>query len=190
MPDKTLLEKYDHMWELLMQLDDPLCRLGSGDKIRALKDEIRETLAERTVYVVIQGFYSDQQVAGVFSTHLLAEEFKKLDEHERRIQKFPLDELTERAKKGLYDWQVWMEQNGDTLYASHGDGIGQMSPTFVRVSMRVAVDTPKKNRLVLYCDCWARNKEHAVKIANEYRARIIAANNWRNDYVWKEENNA
>lgn len=152
------------------------------EEIDTLKDEIRKELgpANRTVYVLVQGFYSDQKVAGVFSTRSLAEEFMKLDESERRLQEFPLDELTERARQGLHEWSLCMWRTGVASHIHNCGMSNQMHPASVHMLVSVNTDEPT---LYLHCLCWAHSKEHAVKITNDIRAQIIAAGNWREGYA-------
>ena len=48
----------------------------------------------------------------------------------------------------------------------------------IRKELHYALD-PIKDRVVMVCNTLARDKQHAVKIANEKRAQLIASDQWK-----------
>lgn len=186
MSNKSLLQKYEHMWVLLQEFDDPLCA-GRGDEIRALKDEIREELATPSiVYVVTGGEYSDQWTDGVYDDHALATAHIRMSDGGCTLQAYPLNEHTARIHQGLAKWCVNMKRDGDTV-SIYGEGLGLDEEIG---SAQADIEGWRQRQgdfTVLCCKCWARGKEHAIKITNEIRTQILAADNWHEDYVWQEE---
>lgn len=121
---------------------------------------------EKVIWAVSSGEYSDYRVNAVFSTKEKAEayaaRFNKLVRHrsdEYGVEEYPLD--PEMPEEGLSCWLVFIEANGDikrvdesgysfdsTICRIHGGGW----------SVR----------------CFARDREHAIKIAGERRQEEIA----------------
>ena len=114
-----------------------------------------------TIYVVTEGQYSSYRIVGFFSTKDKADAFK--GKFDTRVEEYELDNL----EPGLYlsSYAVWMKRDG----------------TCARVEERGLV-TPDAYRLLpgpyLFVQCFAKDEQHAVKIANEKRTQMIALGQW------------
>jgi hypothetical protein len=121
------------------------------------------------VWVVVLGQYSDQSVEGVFSSKKKAELFSR--RFDGFVKKIELDALPDELRRGLRPFEVLMLQDGTTerissvghLFVPHG---------FV-ISKNGFRSAGSEDVLILSCLVWARDKKHAVKIANEKRAQLL-----------------
>lgn len=132
------------------------------------------------VYIVTSGCYSDYGVEGVFSTRENAQKVVDLYSPgsdfmgEWRIEEFELDRLMTFAERGKQLYSIEMEKDG----------------TVVKCNVEFREDLPPDEefhyvsfksfpcRLCLITHVIATSKEHAIKIANERRAFLIANNLW------------
>jgi hypothetical protein len=131
------------------------------------------------VYVVTKGDYSSYHIKGVFSTKEMADRFlSNLQDSDATIETYVLDELDSwpNERKSYY---VWFDRDGN------GDALDESPRKF---DERVI---PNGNGTHMHTYCWARDEEHAVKIANERRAQTIAAGDWETDWhKWHEREKA
>ena len=119
------------------------------------------------IYLTSQGSYSDYRITGAFSTEENAKLFNDLFGDSNAIEEFEVDCFIPHIKAGLRIWFVRMNKDGDTLECYEdmdtfglGEGFG--------------FDIHNN----LYNHCWASGKQHAIKITNELRTRILALNAW------------
>lgn len=120
------------------------------------------------VYVVTDGDYSDYHIVGVFSTKEAAEASRGGD-----VEEWQLDAIPPRsANLAVYKVDMW--RDGDVRDArKYGGTMNYRSPK-VEVYMS-GTDNPDKPDTAHICVfCWARDDLHAIKIANECRAQLIA----------------
>lgn len=115
------------------------------------------------IYLVTDGKYSDFCVLGAFSTMEKAERGKVLLDSYNDIEEFELDSVPE-APPGLLPYGVNMKKNGDAAnaYRKSTDGF--------EVSHRFS----EWGDGTFYAYVYARDKEHAIKIANEKRIMELA----------------
>lgn len=126
-----------------------------------------------TIYLITQGEYSDYSVKGVFDNKELAEAFiAKFSQADYRIEEYELNALAGRLNNPLTPFRVAMSQEGEVISITDGADIEDGEP---RVNF--SFDYSHKREL-LYVFCWANDSEHAIKIANEKRLQLIAANRW------------
>jgi hypothetical protein len=129
------------------------------------------------VWLVSTGDYSEYHVHGVYSTEekaLVAKEAYNADKIEER----ELDAMPD-SPPGLYGWLVRMDQDGNTehIYRVSNDVMkGEYGWHPART-----MGGDAKIGFVNFC-VWARDQEHAVKIANEKRAGLIASGEWTTDW--------
>ena len=121
-----------------------------------------------TVYLVTDGSYSDYRVLGVYSTEEKAKSAVELFHAQNDIEEFEIDAIPEHPP-GMLAWSVVMEANGDTRL--------------------VRRESPLEDRWAPYGDgracifyLWAKDEEHALKIANERRTSLIALGEWTTDW--------
>lgn len=143
-----------------------------------------------SVWLIAKGDYSDYTVFGVCSSH---EKAKKLTDYLKERysdihdpEEIELDKLIPMTDKDLFLWVVQMKEDGtsDSWKERWFDGCYPVS-TFRVVPKRFPGDGTMECDLC--CRVWAKDQNHAVKIANEKRIQLIAEGNWVVD--WKSEEN-
>lgn len=132
-----------------------------------------------TVYLVSCGQYSDYSIVGAFSTKELAQAMIDLHKehaismwHElnEEIEEYELDADSIQYRKGEILWYGEMGRDGScSCYRSP-----YPKPTEVRGM--TLIDWGHYHKL-FFC-VFALSAEHAIKIANERRAQLIANNEW------------
>lgn len=135
------------------------------------------------VYLVTKGEYSDYRVEAVFSTKENAERFMAKFPNSgwggyNEIEVYSLDEHISEIERGLIFFRVEISRDGDTL------SIEQTSPAY-----QSGDPIPDGWRPYYYRGgsisgrqeikwrpfyTWAKDEQHAVKIANEWRVQMIA----------------
>jgi hypothetical protein len=132
-----------------------------------------------SVFVVIGGEYDDWSIEGGYTTKEKAEEMSKLAGG-AYVREIELDTYPEHPE-GTYLYQVEMKKTGEVLEVMCGTNV---------VYGREEVDPTCIDEVVLsaYFRMWARDREHAIEIANERRLKILAENKWYEDAdMWFEE---
>lgn len=130
-------------------------------------------------YIVVTGEYSDYHVCGVYSTRKKANYAAKV--YDGEVVTHKVDELPAHPK-GLLGYQVRMKKDG----AAKAQRIGvewmqhYKTPQFTDDYIRQD-DGQYLIVKELAVSVWAKDEQHAVKIVNEKRAQIIAANEWPDD---------
>jgi hypothetical protein len=127
-----------------------------------------------TIYAVSSGSYSDYSIVALFSTRELAQTF--MDRHDRghdawnEIEEFALDEGVEHMRQGMARYSVRMGENGDSY------NVGLEAYWFTEkpdTEFHKPAGRIKQRWFNWYG--WAMSEEHALKIANEHRIRLLAA---------------
>jgi len=120
------------------------------------------------VYIVTAGCYSEKSIEAVFTSKKKANEyvkgFSKGWDGFNDIEKFEADPEFEIVKNKLYE--VSMDKDG------------KVENAFVMNSRSGNIEdcSFQDGKWCFYCD--AKNKKHAIKIANEKRAYLIASDAW------------
>ena len=143
---------------------------------------------ENCVWVVEQGNYSDRSVVGVCSTEAYAEAIKTQwpDEYAResiRITKWPLNATWHHLLDGRYGpYRIVMHRNGtvECCVVQEREFVSWYH-THLWIWLRSQAQNPAISVLP---DCltgvvWARDSEHAIKIANDWRIQQLATNQWQ-----------
>jgi|JI10StandDraft_1071094.scaffolds.fasta_scaffold1460494_1 hypothetical protein len=138
----------------------------------------------KKIYAVNSGSYSDYRVVALFSTPERAQEFMAAvpDSDYNGVEEFELNpDTADLIKRGYSLWLVHMLRDGNTerveqlklsLY-----GVDDVGHHIWRRTQAPAY----KSRGIPDCltsTVWAKSEEAAVKIVNEYRARMIASGEW------------
>jgi hypothetical protein len=120
----------------------------------------------KTIYILAEGFYSDYHIVATFSTNKLAEEAQRHcpDSH---IEEYELDSLEiPEHPPGHTAWTVHINAKTNTInYTGQLTSLGgYFEPK------EDYYDTPEGTFRYKYdpfytVKCWARDKEHAEKIA-------------------------
>jgi len=139
----------------------------------------------KKVYIVTSGCYSDYRIEGVFSTEEKAQEYiDGIANHIDKVTKEEdvgscyqnLDFEIAPAELDLFEtfranscrrYQVSINKNGDCRVSEDYDK-----------SVMICTATHHRELNGLCIECWATDKQHAAKIANEIRTRLIANNEW------------
>lgn len=133
------------------------------------------------IWVVEQGSYSDYRVVGVFTSEknakLIADKINAGDTYDKAtIDCWPLNPAVSELNAGMEMWDVYMLRNGDTERVEKYDGM-------LSYELNGSCELwkrPKhmKQPWVLRSSVWATDQKHAVKITNERRIAMLAANKW------------
>lgn len=121
------------------------------------------------VYVVYKGSYSDRHVVGVCSTEELADRLVLLETDGWNTpywEVYTVDEIP-TCPPGLLPYSVTMDRHGGVEEIER-EGVSKFRPD---------IDDYGQDNL-MYFSAWAKDKAHAIKIANERRVQLIAMNIW------------
>lgn len=129
----------------------------------------------KKVYVITSGDYSDYGIDGIFDSEESAKKFisafnQKSAFYEMKIEEWELNPMEKYIRKGQKAFSVRMNKNGGVTDVEWEDS----SFGFKR-NKGIIFSFDKK---IMNCYCFANDEKHAVKIANEKRAQIIANNTW------------
>lgn len=150
-----------------------------------------------TVWVVEQGEYSDYRVVGVFSseanarriaadainTRAATDAYSTHMAEGATVAEWPLDPAVEELRQGYSPYIVVMLEDGTIERISRSDVSGYEVAGEVSMWRRtkapayIGRDIPD----ALMATIWAKDETHAIKIANEHRARLIASGEWAVD---------
>ena len=135
-----------------------------------------------TIWVVEQGEYSDYRVVGVFTTKENAQQIADVVGDDATVAEWPLDPGIEDMNAGRKPFRVFMLRDGtvehvreETMDRSLLAGLD--GPFLMKRGGRpfgATAPTPP----CLNVAVWAHDAEHATKIANEHRTRLIASGEW------------
>ena len=139
------------------------------------------------VYVVTSGEYSDYRINGMFSTEVKAQEFIEVNKEKRKkhssyyyddfndIEEYELDcsdKYFPLINQGYEYYYVAMEKDGNSNVNEHYIFHFHESFEIIKPTYKPGLKS------FLQCYLWAKSPEHAVKIANEKRAQLIANGEW------------
>jgi hypothetical protein len=120
-----------------------------------------------TAYLVTTGEYSDYRVEAVFTTREGAERLAaKYPKDHASVEERTLDEYPEYPE-GLLRYRVQFDMDGNS-WARHVDPDAGFNDEC----------NPGGDDKSMATWCWANSEEHAIKIANERRAKVIANGFW------------
>lgn len=141
----------------------------STTEINAFKHvlEMIDEEPKETAYLISDGSYSDYRITGVYLDEDLAKEAQEYYNANNYIEEYKVDEAVPEHPAGKFCWFVLMKRDGEVLSA-HQRG-----------------HSPERESCIDYngngqFEMWAADKEHAIKIANERRAMMIANGEWGN----------
>lgn len=128
----------------------------------------------KQVFVVTSGTYSEYHIEGIFSTGARAESYVLAIgiTSDAKVETWKVDANIEKVDRGLSSYLVTMDKAGAVRqvrnytprHLNH-DWISGPQTDFYEASM------------------WARDEEHAIKIANERRVIILALGQWKHGRV-------
>ena len=141
----------------------------------------------KSIWVIEKGSYSDYRVVGVYSTKEGAERVcERINGEESYepavVSEWPLDPGVEAINQGLSPFIVHMLRDGTTknVWMDESDFEYALNdqPTIWRRSEAPAYQG-KNIPDCLMARVFAKDSQHAVKIANERRTRMIASGEWK-----------
>jgi hypothetical protein len=136
------------------------------------------------IWIIERGEYSDYRVMGIFSTREKAEQMLAVvngsedddSYYKATIAERELDPCVDKINAGLKAYEITMNYNGDTeritpiLLYDLSDGLQVWKRT------QAMAWNGKPIADAICGTVWATDEKHAVKIANEFRSRMIAEN--------------
>lgn len=130
---------------------------------------------KKSVYIVSDGDYSDYHVCGVYSSRSRAKHAQKLYNSSNRIERFILDKIP-NFPRGRLPFCVGMKDDGTVV------AVRQISPSEIPPFCKWKPGVEENVDFFVF----AKDSEHAVKIANEKRIGIQLSGEWTtNWFAWR-----
>ncbi len=134
----------------------------------------------KEIYVVTSGDYPNFRVNATFDSIELARKYRKAFKNESQIDidRFELNPYKDELQKDHKPYEITMNKNGDIDYIEC-----TLCDIATDFNIPFAVFAPNLNqfnyqkRLKYYC--FAKNDEHAIKLAKEKRLELIENNLWK-----------
>jgi hypothetical protein len=143
-----------------------------------------------TIYVITQGEYSDYHIVCVFDDENMAQAYvDKFKFEEYYLEKYELNSEAGRLENPLIPYKIFIDKDGvvDGDRGVH-EGVmlddDDMIDFFTDSSWYI---DKRPTRLIIRC--YAKDIDHAVKIANERRIQYIALNIWGDNTKLRELKN-
>lgn len=129
------------------------------------------------IYAVSSGEYSDYKVLAIYHNKEHAEEYVRA--FGGRVEEFPVDPEFPRPPAGMTRYHIEINEQTSDIYVrelyddEYKDEVlaFDLNPT---IKERKPWYQKKVRRWVTYV--WAKDEQHAAKIGNEYRSRILTGN--------------
>lgn len=149
-------------------------------------------MAATEVYIITEGEYSDYRIIAVFSDEQAAQAFvddynEQAEFNRADIEEWPIDDRTRRGDKRI-GHTVVMARDGTVLKCwSYGNATYYPKQSIWSIARcpigparpEVHGDTAATLLELLGTNIYARDEQHAIKIANEKRAQLIAEGLWK-----------
>lgn len=132
---------------------------------------------KQTVWMVSTGSYSDYSVVAVCSTRERAEAMREFCNGNEPVE-YVLDEEFRFFGSGRLLWQVWMHRDGESPDAYRCDSTTGADDGNWRKDKARWVSPGSEPESLHGFYVWAKDEQHAIKIANERRAQLIAEGLW------------
>ena len=131
------------------------------------------------IFLITSGEYSDYSVLAAYSTRELAAAALAAGLGDA-IEDCDIDPTLEPTPLGCKAFFVNMRRTGDVAYiavADPWDSAYKLKEAWRDPSVRVDRERAYYSDMHSF-RCWARDEQHAIKIVNELRVRMIAENTW------------
>lgn len=141
----------------------------------------------KQIYIITSGEYSDYHINGVYSDYDIASKALGSDKHSR-IECHVMDpddaHITELGNKAVF--VVSMDRNGDSTCTLLDDNWSYVGKVYwEKYGQWDGGKWIEKSPTKLIMVVLARHSHHAVKIANEKRAAILADDSWEH-HKWTD----
>lgn len=137
------------------------------------------------IYLVSQGCYSDYRIIAAFSTEEKAKAYVKHlgDSDDEDILEFDVDSETFQNPRGLNRFTLQMKRDGSLVYGVTDRGsVKEEKPQGPKWEPLAKVWVDENSECYMRFEVEAKDKEHALKIANEKRTELISADIWLHTY--------
>lgn len=123
----------------------------------------------KKIHLVSYGGYSDYTICAVYSDIAMAEAYVRKFGDDYRIETFALDVEVDQGQ-GLVRWQIMANKSGEVFQCWHDSSF--LHPS----SIQYMIGNSEEG--VLRVRTGARDEKHAIEIANDLRAQLIALDRW------------
>jgi hypothetical protein len=134
-----------------------------------------------TIYLVSDGEYSDYSVYGLYSTLEKAKQAQELYAA-NYIEEFELDHLPPHPPGELL-WCVHMKDNGGVQLIERETAPEQFEPSCIYNNLLDGY-YPDLRTIGNILRIWARDQDHAIKIAGEMRREMLVSGEWYKGRKW------
>lgn len=132
----------------------------------------------KKIYIITEGEYSDYHITGVAEDRETAELLiKNWGRGQYIIEEYyinSLDDAKTIQNKTKFEVTMWKNGNSNVMKSNYQEGGFLQDPRFFFWGGMQTGGI----EVVMELEVWANSKEHAVKIANEKRSRLIASGEW------------
>jgi len=135
------------------------------------------------VYLVSEGCYSDFTIIGAFSTPEKAKDAADYFNANEHIDEYEIDQDAKQRPVGMKSFSVTMDREGNVVKDewSHTNVIHECSGSNADNDVIYPYGGYRGMPTHASFHVWARDEEHAVKIANEKRGALLLSNGWPGD---------
>jgi hypothetical protein len=136
------------------------------------------------IYLLSKGQYSDRRVIGVFDNIKDYKEAERLSGYCNPVKEMELNAMPCDRPEGLYPFSVVMEKDGKVF------DIEKSSYEYLEKENSIGWDvyTSDDTNFAVSFHMWARDEDHAIKIASDRRAMLLANDQWISDIsTWYNE---
>ena len=130
------------------------------------------------VYIASEGCYSDWCILGVYSDIEKAKKAAAYWNGNDYVEEYEVDKETPQLPEGMLAFAVPMEKTGDAPLREWGSNGRRAYPYRCSSEYVGKIHRWSNEGTAVVFFVFARDVEHAVKIANEKRAGLLAGNTW------------
>ncbi len=140
-------------------------------------------MSAQTIYIVTSGDYSDYHIITVFTDEALAEQFVSEYNADRShrdasIEEYIANKLSRQLQGDVRTFSLWMAHDGTMDFGIDWEYEEDLMPRFRHTLDQSRYSREEHKGGSMRCVVVARDREHAVKIANERRVQMIASGEW------------
>lgn len=131
-----------------------------------------------TIYIVTAGDYSEYAIHAVFSTAELAQQYIDAQSwrDQAEIEEWALDPDADYLRQGMSWYEVIIGVASSDVLSLKKDRMGESDIRFIpgneQFAQVIGLDYWAQDHLII--SCWAKDEQHAAKIAMEKRAVWLA----------------
>ncbi|PIX39390.1 MAG: hypothetical protein COZ56_17760 [Armatimonadetes bacterium CG_4_8_14_3_um_filter_58_9] len=122
-------------------------------------------MKEDMLFVVVEGEYSDYRIVGIYNDKELAKRLTTFLK-DTEIEEYPLNPHEKELKSGLWWYRVTLEQDGSVRYVDS-------NPLEADHKELWHWEADSLNAVIGTCGVLAKNREDAIKIADERRRQSL-----------------